>query len=178
MTPQELCLDTIPEVSVTQTNKARFSSTVDVCRTAQNFRRSGNDNAHTPFTFGFSTFHNNFLDQQRPAQYNINAIMCVVSISYSCGAISHRSLRDHEAGFLSQPRLEVCDCDRVMNVPTSMMARCPICARQAAKQYRERGQTAGDYSGEGQQEEPLIHEAGAGEVEVSGEHDRGQASDP
>src|SRR5438105_15593383 len=103
---------------------------------------------------------------------NINAIMCVVPISYSCGAISHASLRDHEAGFLSQPRLEVCDCDRVMNVPTSMMARCPICARQAAKQYRERGQTAGDYSGEGQQEEPLIHEAGAGEVEVSGGHDR------
>ena len=117
------------------------------------------------FNLGFSTFHNNFLDQQRPAQHNINPIMCVVPISYSCGAISHRSLRDHEAGFLSQPRLEACDCDRVMDVPTSMMARCP-------KQYKEQGQAAGDYSGEDQQEEPLIHEAGAGEVEVSGGHDR------
>src|SRR5271170_3276927 len=124
------------------------------------------------FTLGFLTFDNNFLDQQRPPQHNINAIMCVVPISYSCGAISHCPLRDHEAGFLSQPRLEVCDCDRVMDVPTSMMARCPVCARQAARQYREQGQAAGDYSGEDQQEEPLIHEAGAGEVEVSGGHDR------
>jgi hypothetical protein len=123
-------------------------------------------------TLGFSTFHNNFLDQQRPPQHNINAIMCIVPISYNCGAISHRSLRDHEAGFLNQPGLEVCNCDRVMDVPTSMMARCPVRARQAAKQYREQSQTAGDYSGEDQQEELLIHEAGAGEVEVSGGHDR------
>jgi hypothetical protein len=53
-----------------------------------------------------------------------------------------------------------------------MMARCPVCARQAAKQYREQGQTAGDYSGEDQQEGPPVHEAGAGEVEVSGGHDK------
>src|SRR3954447_7795164 len=122
-------------------------------------------------TLVFSTFHNNFLDQQRPPQHNINAIMCVVPISFSCGAISHHSLRNHEAGFLSQPRLEVCDCDRVMDVPTSMMARCPVCARQAAKQYRGKGQAAGDYSG-GDQQDPLIYEAGVDEVEVSGGYDR------
>jgi hypothetical protein len=58
-----------------------------------------------------------------------------------------------------------------MDVPTSMMARCPVCARQAAKQYRGKGQAAGDYSGEDQQE-PLIHEAGVDEVEVRGGHDR------
>jgi hypothetical protein len=54
----------------------------------------------------------------------------------------------------------------------------PVCARQAAKQYREQGQTARDYSGEDQQEEPLIHEAGAGEVEVSERVWQGRASDP
>ena len=54
-----------------------------------------------------------------------------------------------------------------MDVPTSMMARCPVCVRQAAKQYKEQGQDARDYNGEDQQEEPLIHEAGAGKVEVS-----------
>jgi hypothetical protein len=54
-----------------------------------------------------------------------------------------------------------------MDVLASMIVRCPVCARQAAKQHREQGQAARDYSDEDQQEELLIHEARLGEVEVS-----------
>src|SRR2546421_12268788 len=120
MTPQELSSDAIPEVSVTQTKLVFLQPQMFAAQHRTIYESSPPTWAtimRSLFTLGFSTFHNNFLNQQRPAQNNINAIMCVVPISYSCGAISHRSLRDHEAGFLSQPRLEVCDCDRVMNIP-------------------------------------------------------------
>jgi hypothetical protein len=58
--------------------------------------------------------------------------MCVKPIQYSCGAVSHISLRDHEASFLSKPRpsRDVCDCDRVMNIPRFIGRRCNVCEEQ------------------------------------------------
>jgi hypothetical protein len=58
--------------------------------------------------------------------------MCVKPIHFSCGAMSHMSLRNHEARFLINPRSarDVCSCDRVMDVPRLMARKCETCEKQ------------------------------------------------
>jgi hypothetical protein len=58
--------------------------------------------------------------------------MCVKPIQFSCGAVSHITLRDYEARFLTNPRPahDACDCDRLMDAPRLMARKCETCERK------------------------------------------------
>ena len=99
--------------------------------------------------------------------------MCVKPIQYSCGSVKHVSLRDHEAMFLIHLRSDrdVCDCDRVMDVPRSMDRRCSACERQestllnSTEDGSETHGCAEELSGRN------LYEAVAGESEDRQDHD-------